>query len=50
MVKEVNAAGGSASWDLRDLRGGNVATGIYYFFSSTADGEETYVGKIAVIR
>ncbi|MEM7297881.1 MAG: hypothetical protein AAF391_06405, partial [Bacteroidota bacterium] len=32
LVKEVNAAGGSASWDLRDLRGGNVATGIYYFF------------------
>lgn len=50
LVKELNASGGSASWDLRDVRGGSVATGIYYFFSSTSDGEETYVGKIAVIR
>ncbi len=50
LVKEINANGGSAAWDLRDIRGGSVNTGIYLFFSSSADGEETYVGKIAVIR
>ena len=50
LVQEVNANGGTASWDLRDLRGGSVVTGIYLFFSATRDGEETYIGKIAVIR
>lgn len=50
LVKELNANGGAASWDLMDIRGGQVTTGIYLFFSSTSDGEETYVGKIAVVR
>lgn len=50
LVREVQANGGSASWDLLDLRGGRVVTGVYFFFSSTSDGEETYVGKIAVVR
>ncbi len=50
LVQEVNANGGTASWDLRDKRGGSVVTGIYLFFSATQDGEETYIGKIAVIR
>lgn len=50
LVNELQANGGSASWDLMDIRGGKVATGIYYFFSSSSDGEETYVGKVAVIR
>lgn len=50
LVKEVNSNGGSASWDLKDQNGSDVQTGIYLFFSSTSDGEETYVGKIAVVR
>lgn len=50
LVKEINANGGSASWDLTDVRGGQISTGIYLFFSSSSDGEETYVGKIAVVR
>ncbi|WP_424962817.1 hypothetical protein [Ekhidna sp.] len=50
LIQELNANGGSASWDLMDVRGGKVATGIYLFFSATSDGEETYVGKIAVVR
>lgn len=50
LVKEIDANGGSASWDLTDIRGGRINTGIYLFFSSTSDGEETYVGKIAVVR
>ena len=50
LVKEIEASGGSASWNLTNARGGSVATGVYLFFSSSADGEETYVGKIAVVR
>ena len=50
LVKEIDANGGSASWDLTDVRGGQIGTGIYFFFSSSANGEETYVGKIAVVR
>lgn len=50
LVQELDANGGSASWNLTDIRGGKVATGIYLFFSATSDGEETYVGKIAVVR
>ena len=50
LVKEIDANGGSASWDLTNVRGGQIATGVYLFFSSSSDGEETYVGKIAVVR
>ncbi|MEP0986058.1 hypothetical protein [Ekhidna sp.] len=50
LVTKLNSNGGTASWNLRDNRGGQVTTGIYLFFSSTENGEETYVGKIAVIR
>ena len=50
LVKEVKANGGSASWDLRNVLNQEVQTGIYLLFSSTNDGEETYVGKMAVIR
>ena len=50
LVSELDANGGTASWDLRNQNGGPVGTGIYLFFSSSSDGEETFVGKIAVIR
>lgn len=50
LVKEIDANGSSASWDLTNLRGSRISSGVYLFFSSSSDGEETYVGKIAVIR
>ncbi|SNS50411.1 hypothetical protein SAMN05421640_0426 [Ekhidna lutea] len=50
LVQELDANGGSSSWDLTYQNGGKVSTGVYLFFSSTSSGEETYVGKIAVIR
>ena len=50
LVQEVNANGGTASWNLLDQNGGRVVTGTYFFFSSSSDGEETFVGKVAVIR
>ncbi len=49
LVSEVNAAGGGASWDVRDYLGRRVRTGVYLIFSATGDGSETFVGKIAVI-
>lgn len=50
LVKEVEANGGAASWDLRNTQNSRVNTGVYLVFSATEDGEETFVGKIAVIR
>ncbi|WP_422360672.1 hypothetical protein [Reichenbachiella sp.] len=49
LVREVNASGGGASWDVRDYSGRRVATGVYLLFSASEDGSETFVGKIAVI-
>ncbi|UXX80206.1 hypothetical protein N7E81_03720 [Reichenbachiella carrageenanivorans] len=49
LVREVNAAGGGASWDVRDFSGRRVSTGVYLVFSASKDGSETFVGKIAVI-
>ncbi len=50
LVKEVKAAGGTAVWDVRGFGGRSVDTGVYLVFSSSNDGEETYIGKIAIIR
>lgn len=49
LVREVNAAGGSAAWDVRDYAGRRVTTGVYLVFSADAEGRETFAGKIAVI-
>ncbi|MTI33619.1 hypothetical protein [Xanthovirga aplysinae] len=50
VVRTFKANGGMASWDLKDEYGRRVNTGVYLVFSSTADGQETFVGKIAVIN
>lgn len=50
LISDLQANGGTASWNLNDKQGKRVASGVYLFFSSSTDGEETYVGKIAVIR
>ncbi len=50
LIREVDALGGTATWDLRDTSGSPAVSGIYLFFSSIGDREETFVGKIAVIR
>ncbi|MBC6410350.1 MAG: hypothetical protein GDA42_07825 [Ekhidna sp.] len=50
LVKELRANGGSVSWDLLNANGSRVVTGIYYLFSASTEGEETFIGKIAVIR
>ncbi len=49
LVRELRAQGGTATWDTLNRAGQPVSTGVYLLFSATADGEETYVGKLAVI-
>ena len=50
LIKEIKAAGGTAVWDINDYQGRRVETGVYLVFSSSEDGNETFVGKIAVIN
>jgi ligand-binding sensor domain-containing protein len=50
LVKELNAVGGTASWNLDTFLGTKVAPGIYLVFSSSSDGVDTFVGKIAILR
>lgn len=50
MVRQMRANGASASWDVNNYQGRRVTTGTYFVFSSSEDGEETFIGKIAVIN
>lgn len=50
LVWQTMANGGTASWNLRDVNGKHVATGIYLVFSTAADGSDKNVGKIAIIE
>ncbi len=50
LVYQSRAQGGSLSWDLTDVRGKKVSSGVYLIFSSNDDGSETFVGKFAVIK
>lgn len=50
LIKEVVAIGGTAVWDARGFGGRSAESGIYLVFSSSSDGDETFVGKIAIVR
>lgn len=50
LVKELHAAGGSTSWNVADYNGVRAESGVYLVFSSSSDGKETFVGKIAIIN
>lgn len=50
LIWQVQANGGTATWNVADYNGNRAASGIYLVFSATEDGEDTYVGKIAVIN
>ena len=49
LIREIRAQGSTAIWDATDYNGRRVQTGVYLVFSSSADGTETYVSKIAII-
>jgi hypothetical protein len=50
LVWQVMANGGTASWNMRDANGRRVATGVYLVFSTSADGLDRNVGKIAIVE
>ena len=50
LVWQTVANGGTASWNIRDVNGKRVETGIYLVFSTTADGLDKNVGKIAIVE
>ncbi len=50
LVTELKAAGGTAVWDVSDFQGRRAQSGVYLIFSSNSDGNETFIGKIAVIN
>ena len=50
LVWQAMANGGSASWNMRDVNGNRVETGIYLVFSTAADGSDKNVGKVAIIE
>lgn len=50
LIQNIGAFGGTASWDLRDYNNRQVKSGVYLVFSTSADGLETFVGKIAVLN
>ena len=49
LVRQVRANGSTAHWNGRNISGKRVSTGVYLVFSASADGSETFVGKIVVI-
>lgn len=49
LVWDTRSEGGTATWNAQDYNGRRAATGIYFVFSASDDGEETFIGKIAVI-
>lgn len=50
LVYQTKANGSTASWDLLNMKGQRVSSGIYLIFTSAADGSDSLVGKLAVIR
>jgi hypothetical protein len=49
LVWQTIANGGTATWDVRDYNGRRAATGMYLVLSTSQDGSESIVGKIAVV-
>jgi ligand-binding sensor domain-containing protein len=50
LLWETQAAGGTATWNVRDYHGNRAGTGVYVVFAASQDGVESAVGKIAVVE
>ena len=50
LIFQTKAEGGTATWDVLDYSGRRASTGIYLVFSTSPDGGESFIGKIAVIN
>jgi ligand-binding sensor domain-containing protein len=49
LVNQLQANGGSASWNLADYTGKRVRSGVYLIISSAQDGSESVTGKVVVV-
>ncbi len=50
LVYETISNGGDAFWNLKNMAGDDVATGIYLIHCATADGQHSAVTKVNVVR
>jgi len=50
LVYQTRSEGGMATWNVVDINGQRPNTGIYLVFSSTEDGNDAYVGKLAIVK
>lgn len=50
LIYQAKSAGGQVTWNCRSHKGQRVATGIYLVLVSTAQGAESVVTKIAVVK
>lgn len=48
LVKEMDAEGGMATWDLRNIDNEQAATGVYLVYSLSQNGDDSFVGKIVI--
>ncbi|GAB3199245.1 ligand-binding sensor domain-containing protein [Pontibacter aydingkolensis] len=49
LVYKTRATGGTLAWDVRDYNGKRVKAGVYLVMSSSDDGSQTCISKIAVL-
>jgi len=50
LVFQTQATGGTVAWDLKDLKGKRVKTGVYLALSANTDGSQACISKIAVVE
>ena len=50
VVAQGTSLGGTFTWDLRDMRGRHVSSGVYYVIAANEDGSEGVAGKFVVIK
>lgn len=50
LMYETTANGGTAVWNMRDYNDITAKTGVYLIFAASQDGEEAFVGKVALIQ
>ena len=50
LVWKGQAQGGTATWNALDFDNKRVRTGVYLVFSTSEDGEESFVAKVAVVE
>ncbi|MBX2844454.1 MAG: T9SS type A sorting domain-containing protein [Flammeovirgaceae bacterium] len=50
LIWDTQANGGTATWNVANYNGEHAKSGVYLIYSASTDGEEAFVGKIAVIE